>query len=140
MFEIKIIENPQFNEMTSNVVSNMLSLDSRNSGFEYEPQPISLSLMNNDELIGGLTGKSIWDWMYVETLAVETRFRGQGWGAELIRKVESVARKRNCRGVWVDTYTFQSPDFYLRLGYQEFGRLPDNPAGHARIFLQKILN
>jgi hypothetical protein len=29
---------------------------------------------------------------------------------------EGIARTRNCVGAWVDTYTFQSPGFYERLG------------------------
>ena len=48
-----------------------------------------------------------------------------------------------CPGVWlhsawVDTFSFQAPGFYAKLGYREFGRL-DYPPDHQRIFLQKQL-
>ena len=34
---------------------------------------------------------------------------------------ETIARSRNCVGAWVDTYTFQSPGFYERLGFSKLG-------------------
>lgn len=39
----------------------------------------------------------------------------------------------------VKTSTFQAPGFYLRHGYQEFGRVPFDVDGHARVFLRKEL-
>jgi hypothetical protein len=40
----------------------------------------------------------------------------------------------------VDTYGFQAPGFYERMGYAEFGRLEDFPPGSARHFLWKSLD
>ena len=39
---------------------------------------------------------------------------------------------------WLDTFSFQGPEFYPKFGYREFGRL-DYPPDHQRIFLQKRL-
>jgi hypothetical protein len=39
----------------------------------------------------------------------------------------------------VDTFGFQAPEFYRKLGYREFGRLDDFPAGHSRSWLTKAL-
>jgi hypothetical protein len=41
--------------------------------------------------------------------------------------------------VSLDSFTFQAPDFYRKLGYREFGRLAGFPAGHDRVFLTKAL-
>jgi hypothetical protein len=35
--------------------------------------------------------------------------------------------------------SFQAPDFYRKLGYEEFGRLDDFPPGHSRLFFRKNL-
>ena len=48
------------------------------------------------------------------------------------------AVERGCHSVWVDTFSFQAPGFYPKLGYKVFGEL-DYPPGHKRIFLQKRL-
>jgi hypothetical protein len=35
--------------------------------------------------------------------------------------------ERGHSGVWVDTFEFQAPGFYQKLGYEVFGVLPDHP-------------
>src|SRR5438105_5447062 len=39
----------------------------------------------------------------------------------------------------VDTFTFQGPEFYPKLGYREYARL-DYPPDHHRIFFRKNLD
>ena len=53
---------------------------------------------------------------------------------------ESIAIARKCVGVWLDTYEFQAPAFYEKLGYEVFVRLPQYPRGYERIFLKKIVD
>jgi ribosomal protein S18 acetylase RimI-like enzyme len=55
-------------------------------------------------------------------------------------EAEDEARSRGCHAVWLDSFSFQAPGFYRRLGFHEFGRLDDYPAGHARHFLWKPLS
>ena len=90
--------------------------------------------------IGGLWGRSVYDWMYVELLAVPEALRGKGVGSDLMRQAEAVGRERGCIGIWVDTYGFQAPDFYARLGFERFGTLDDHPRGSGRYFFRKRLD
>jgi hypothetical protein len=39
----------------------------------------------------------------------------------------------------VDTFDFQAPGFYQKLGYVEWGVLEDFPGGHRRIYFRKDL-
>nr|WP_197478186.1 GNAT family N-acetyltransferase [Luteibacter rhizovicinus] len=89
------------------------------------------------ETAGGLWGKTVYDWMYVELLVVPDAFRGKGAGAALMAKAEAIATQRGCIGAWLDTFAFQARGFYERLGYTVFGELPDHPKGSARYFLSK---
>ena len=86
----------------------------------------------------GILFLTTFDWLFVHLLWVAEPYRRQGIGSRLIKDVEAVARERNCRGAYVDTFTFQAPKFYERLGYREFGRLEDFPPGHSRIWLAKM--
>jgi hypothetical protein len=43
------------------------------------------------------------------------------------------------RHVFLDTFSFQAPGFYLKHGYEVFGELPGFPAGHTRFYLKKAL-
>lgn len=119
-------------------VSQLLSNSARETGHKYSPLPLTLALEDNERIVGGLTGATNWDWLYIETLAVAPEFQRQGLARQLVQRAEQIARQRGCRGSWVDTFTFQAPDVYIRLGYEEFGRLPQYPAGHSRLFLRKI--
>lgn len=81
-----------------------------------------------------------WDWIYIKIMAIEPRAQRRGYGKELIKAVEEFGRKENLVGIWVDTFTFQSPSFYESAGFEEFARLPNYPRGHERIFFRKFIN
>jgi GNAT superfamily N-acetyltransferase len=93
----------------------------------------------NGEVIGGLWGRSVADWLFVDLLFVPEEFRGFGLGTALMKNAEAVAIKRGCVGVWLHTATFQAPHFYKKLGYQPFGKLPDYPRGFETIYYFKRL-
>jgi len=80
-----------------------------------------------------------YEWVFVRWLWVAEPFRNQGTGSRLLESAEAIARESGCRGVYLDTFTFQAPKFYERRGYREFGRLDDFPSGHSRIWLAKRL-
>jgi len=73
----------------------------------------------------------------VHWLWVAEAYRGRGVGSELLGRAEEDARRNYCRGVYLDTFTFQAPAFYDKHGYREFGRIDDFPQGHSRIWLAK---
>jgi ribosomal protein S18 acetylase RimI-like enzyme len=69
---------------------------------------------------------------------VSEGLRGRGVGRELMAQAEALAHERDCHSAWLDTFSFQAPGFYEKLGYQEFGRL-DYPPDHHRCFIRKRL-
>lgn len=91
------------------------------------------------ELEGGLIGKVFYRWLYVELLWVAEEARGRGIGTQLLTTGEDHAKARGCRHAWLDTFSFQAPDFYAKRGYIVFGELEDYPPGHRRFFLRKVI-
>ena len=89
---------------------------------------------------GGLTARISFNWMFVQMLIVPERLRGQGVGRQLKSRAEDVARQQGCAGIWLDTFSFQAPGFYARLGYSVFGEIANYPPGASRIFLHKHLS
>lgn len=103
-------------------------------------EPLALLVKDDmDAVIGGLWGRSGYDWLFVEYLAVPETLRGQSVGTALMRQAEQVARDRGCVGIWLDTFAFQARGFYEKLGFTVFGTIPDHPVGSARHFLAKRL-
>lgn len=93
------------------------------------------------KLVGGVYGGyGIFKWLYIDTLWVSDELRGRGYGTRLMAAIENEAIKNNCTNAYLDTFSFQAPEFYKRLGYEIYGELNDFPAGHSRIFLRKKLS
>jgi GNAT superfamily N-acetyltransferase len=93
-----------------------------------------------NKTIGGLWGRTAFDWLFVELFFVPEHLRGQGFGSQILRQAESIALQRNCAESWLNTYSFQAPGFYLKQGYEIFGKLDDFPKGSSRFFFRKALS
>jgi ribosomal protein S18 acetylase RimI-like enzyme len=70
---------------------------------------------------------------------VADEFRGKGYGSKVMQAAEKEARRRGVKNVYLDSFSFQAPGFYKKLGYREFGKLKNFPAGHSRSWLTKAL-
>jgi len=101
-------------------------------------RPVAVLLTDKDGgHVGGLWGKCVYDWLFVELLAVPEEYRGKDYGTALMERAETIARDNGCIGIWLDTYEFQARGFYEKLGFEQFGTLEDHPVGQKRYFLRK---
>jgi GNAT superfamily N-acetyltransferase len=94
---------------------------------------------SRSRIIGGLHGWTAFNWLHVDVLWVAEELRGKGYGKRLILAAEEEAIKRGCRYAELDTFSFQAPEFYRRLGYEVFGELEDVAGKHKWLFLRKDL-
>ena len=117
-------------------------LIAHNRAHASDPGWSHLRLFLRDEggaVRGGLLGDVYFGWLYVSILWVDEAHRGEGHGRRLLARAEEEAAARGCRAVWLDTFSFQAPDFYPKLGYEAFGTLDDYPPGVTRFFFRKRL-
>jgi GNAT superfamily N-acetyltransferase len=107
------------------------------SGF----QPLAILLRDPDtgETVGGLWGKTSYNWVFIELLVVPDQWRGQSVGTMLLRKAEEVGRERNCIGLWLYTFGFQARGFYEKNGFEVFGTIDDYPRDSNCSFMRKLL-
>lgn len=94
---------------------------------------------DDDEVIGGLSGYTAWEWLFIEKLWLPDIVRGRGLGRKLLQDAEIAALERGCHAAWLDTFNPQALGLYQRCGYQIFGELADFPRGRTRFFLKKDL-
>jgi GNAT superfamily N-acetyltransferase len=88
------------------------------------------------EVVGGLWGRTGYGFLFVEILALG-HAKGAGLGREVMAVAEAEAKRRGLLGIWLDTWTFQAPGFYPKLGFVECGRITEYPPGHDRVFYVK---
>ncbi|MEH7087201.1 GNAT family N-acetyltransferase [Neobacillus drentensis] len=101
---------------------------------------VSHILRNDDKkIVGGITGRIFWHHLYIDYLWVDPSLRGRGYGKELINHIEKTARKNNCRLILLDSFSFQAPNFYQKLGFNVVGIVDDHPKGFKQYYLEKKL-
>ncbi|MBX3586731.1 MAG: GNAT family N-acetyltransferase [Ramlibacter sp.] len=75
------------------------------------------------ELLGGIRGFVSMFWLRVELLWVAEAARGQGVGSALLTRAEQQGRDMGAVGVVLETFDWQAPGFYRKLGYAKSGRI-----------------
>ncbi len=119
----------------------LLDRHSQAFGKSFRSEAVVFEAHEEGIYLGGLSARFSPDlkWVFVELLAVAEEGRGKGIGRQLMARLEEKAGSRGMEGIWLDTSSFQAPDFYERLGYREFGRIDGYPANVARQFFLKRL-
>lgn len=92
------------------------------------------------DVIGGLWAMDDFGWSFITYLYVPPELRGQRVGERLMSEAEAIARKRGMAGLWVNTFDFQAPEFYRKLGYSVFGELEGGDGAAGQTFLRKRLS
>jgi GNAT superfamily N-acetyltransferase len=103
-----------------------------------EGRSLAIALRQGRGIVGGLTGWTWMGWCFVELL-LRTNTGAKKYGTAPMQKAEQEARKRGVERIYIDTFSFQAPGFYKKLGYKQFARLKDFPKGHNRYWLKKAL-
>jgi hypothetical protein len=91
------------------------------------------------EMMGGICGELWGAVLETDFLWIDESLRGQGVGKRLLLMLEEAARERNGRTAILNTFDFQSPDFYQSLGYEIMGIIEGFSHQHRKYFLRKSL-
>ena len=96
---------------------------------------------DNGNIIAGCVAiMNCWNVAYIDTLWVDSKYRGKGLGARLLAEIEKTAKAKGCYLIHLDTFDFQAKEFYEKQGYEVFGVLEDCPKGHCRYYLKKVIS
>lgn len=86
---------------------------------------------------GGMLG-SLWqNWFKLDLAYLPPHRRGARLGARMLSSLEAAAVAKGAVGCWTQSFSFQAPGFYERLGYRRVGVLADRPPGFSDVFLAK---
>jgi GNAT superfamily N-acetyltransferase len=104
-------------------------------------QWLAIFVRDDQQVIrAGLEG---WTWCgscYIRHLWVHEDLRGQDYGTKLLQAAEQEAMTRGCHHVVLNSYSFQAPGFYQKLGYEVFAVLEEHPRHHCNYYFQKRLS
>ncbi len=114
----------------------------RHAGEEMDNPGIAIRLTLRDRegrVVGGLDAYTTIRIMALEVLWIDPRYRGQGYGRELLTRAEEIARDHGCISVSSHCLSLQSPEFFHYLGYGVFGTVDAYVDGHTEDLLIKRL-
>lgn len=108
------------------------------SGHERKSEKFNFFLKDEaGKVCGGVICTCLWNGMEIDSLWVEESLRGQGWGTKLMNAAEAEGRKRGCTFAYTNTFTWQAPEFYKKLGYEIYGKLENFPEGNTLSYVRK---
>ena len=88
-------------------------------------------------VIGGAVGRSWGACAELQQLWVHADHRRAGLGTELLRRFEARAAERGCSLFYLDTFSFQAPAFYPKLGYAPVLANPAFAQGIVKYTMQR---
>ncbi len=90
-------------------------------------------------VLGAVIVTFLWNGMEIDSLWVDETIRGKGWGRKLMEAVEKEGVKRGCTVAYTNTFPWQAPEFYEKIGYSLYGKLEDFPKGSYLSYYSKKL-
>lgn len=122
------------------VLSDGLLSHHTRQGHQRTSEEINIFLKDKRKTVyGGVIATVLWNGLEINSLWVNESIRGQGWGTKLMAAAEAEGKARGCTVVYTNTFSWQAPEFYLKLGYQPYGRLDNFPPGANLTYLYKRL-
>lgn len=82
-----------------------------------EKEKLSIALKERGNIVSSLVGKFDLKGLYIEYFASYNGYRGRGYGSKLLKYSEALAYKRGCHFVFLETMSFNAPNFYIKKGY-----------------------
>lgn len=139
-FELQEILDPDHELQETLWLNLRVAAQQRLGGSPFgETTSHAIIVRENETMIAGLLGLAYFQGMNLQCLWVQDSHRRLGIGEALVGRIEEMARGLRCNVIFGHTFGFQAREFYLRLGYTEFGVLPEYPPGHGCYFLKKAL-
>lgn len=94
------------------------NLEKTNGEFN-SPQPWHNLVLKDQKgvVVGGVFTSTLYWTQYLEVLWVDEKYRGLGYGRNLVLEAQRVAKEIGCVSSHVYTFSWQAPDFYQAVGY-----------------------
>ncbi|KLU65676.1 acetyltransferase (GNAT) family protein [Desulfosporosinus acididurans] len=107
-----------------------------------DKNPKDLGFYLQDETgkkIAGLIGNTHGNWLFIKFLWVSEELRRHNIGSNILNQAEKTAEERGCKYSFLDTFSFQAPEFYKKHGYKEVFALENYPVTGKRYYFTKTL-
>ena len=93
----------------------------------------------DDKVVGGIMCNMFMYSLYIDVLWVDEKFPEVMAMVQNLLQSRKIAKEKGCILVDTCTFSYQSPDFYVKCGYEIYGILEGYPEGIKKYHLKKVL-
>lgn len=127
---------------TENRMESDLKTEQINHGIDINYHEFYLVISNTkDEIVGVLEAYTLFAEIYVNEIWVDSRYRNQGLGSQLLDALETHYQNQGFNNINLCTSAFQAVEFYKKCGYvEEFTRINKTNPQFSKTFFVKFFN
>lgn len=101
---------------------------------------ISFVLEDEGQIVSRLTGSISFNGLHIELFITDSNTRGKGYGTEIFKFVEELAREKGYHYIVLETMSFNAPRFYINRGFEIIKKVDNTPIeGESFYFMFKSL-
>ncbi len=136
-FEAKSSKNPIYRY--DKILKKKVKKIRENLEFSTDIIDIQYVVLDSGKFVGGIYGNFQYEYLFINRLFVDEKYRGNRLASKLIRKVEKAALDRGVTNIYLTTFEFQALGFYQKKGYKLIIEIEDYPIGFKEYTLYKKL-
>ncbi len=105
--------------------------------FSFEKIDLQFVALDHNQFVGGIYGHLQFEYLFINVLFVNKKYRGRKIASKLMHMMESEAVKRGVTNIYLTTFEFQALGFYKKRGYKVVMKIDDFPIGFAEYTVYK---
>ena len=105
--------------------------------FSTEKTNLQFAVLDKDKFVGGIYGHIQFEYLFINVLFVNKKYRGKRIASTLMDMIEEEAVKQGVTNIYLTTFEFQALNFYRKRGYEIVMTIEDFPKGFAEYTLYR---
>jgi ribosomal protein S18 acetylase RimI-like enzyme len=102
-------------------------------------EPIAFEIHEDGAFLGACVCQLFWGNLHIKNLLTKAEHRGRGIAKALMEHAFAFGRQNGCRFAFVETMSFQAPEFYQKLGFVIELKRDGYTAGTSFYYLRRDL-
>ncbi len=98
-------------------------LQEYNAQYMEDSGDYSFYIEEDGHIAAGIVASAVFDTVEIDYLCVAEAYRGRGYGEQLLNKVGKIAAAKQIKRIILNTYSFQAPTFYKKMGYKQLFKI-----------------
>ncbi len=81
-------------------------------------EPVNFEIQNDKNFVGCIVVQLFWGQLHIKYLFIEEAYRRKGYAKKLLEHAFAFGKAKGCSFAFVETMSFQAPDFYQKFGFK----------------------